>query len=561
MKPTQNIKIPVGRSGFADIRENGYYYVDKSRLIEELLRTEGIQAALITRPRRFGKTLAMNMLAEFFDIRKDSRPLFEGLAIAENAGLCAEWMNRYPTLFLSFRTVDGLRFENAYARLENVVTELYNEHFYLMDSDKLITPDKELFHRIAFKTASREEVSQALAKLTHMKAAHYCKPVVLLIDEYDVPLAKANEKGYYADMLDVIRDVMQTVKDNNSLKLAVITGCLRIAKESIFTGVNNLVSDTISDTRLNEFFGFTQAEVDQLLDDTGLSAHREEIREWYDGYRFGRCDVYCPWDVMNHINSLILNPSAAPKNYWENTSDNAIIRSFLKRTDFAVNDKFETLLAGGFIQERITDQLTYDMLESSEDNLWSLLYLTGYLTNMRPDEAAESRLMPGETALRIPNREIQEIFKRSVMAWFREKTRDGGREELFTALWDGNAEKLTEIISDLLFDTISYHDYRESFYHAFLTGLLSAAGYAVESNYENGLGRSDITLKDRKNRRAAVIEAKWTQNESRLDAECDSALGQIEEKQYAGKLERAGFRTVIRLGIAFCQKKCLVKRK
>ncbi len=556
----KNVNIPVGTSDFAEIRREGYYYIDKTGLIKNLLQTSGTKVTLITRPRRFGKTLNMHMLADFFDLEKDSSTLFEGLVISEDKELCREWMNQYPTLMLSFRTVDGLTFEKAYAMLAAVMAEAYLNQLYLLESEKVNPYEKEIFYRIVSKKATQEEVENSLLRLIRLMSIHFEKPVMLLIDEYDVPLAKASEKGYYPEMLEVIKGVMQTIKDNTSLKLAVITGCLRIAKESIFTGTNNFVSDTITDTRLNEYFGFTQAEVDQLLQDTGLTEHTEKIRDWYDGYHFGDFDVYCPWDVMNHVKDLLLDPSMETKNYWENTSDNSIIRTFLRRTDFDVHDKFETLLAGGYIKETITDQLTYDMLTSSEENLWSLLYLTGYLTRMWREELSDDCLQPGQVALRIPNREIHSIFQKSVKAWFTEVSRESNREELFQALWNGDAEKLTILLSDLLFDTISYYDYRESFYHAFLTGLVSGAGYQVESNYENGLGRSDLVIKDRRNRRAAVIEAKWTDSEKKLERECENALQQIEDMQYAKKVERSGYRQVHSLGIAFYQKQCLVKK-
>lgn len=554
------IKVPVGRSGFADIRTNGYYYIDKSGLIKELLRTDGTQVTLFTRPRRFGKTLNMHMLAEFFDLQKDSRALFEGLSISEEKELCREWMNQYPVLFLSFRTVDGLSFEKAYAMLAAVIAQACQDQLYLLESGRVNPYEREVFHRLASKTATQEELENGLRLLSWLMAAHYEKPVILLIDEYDVPLAKASEKGYYPEMLEVMKGIMQTVKDNTSLKLAVVTGCLRIAKESIFTGTNNFVSDTINDTRLNEYFGFTQAEVDRLLEDAGLSEHGEKLRDWYDGYHFGDYDVYCPWDVMNHVKDLLLNPSMEPKNYWENTSDNSIIRMFLERTDFDIHDKFETLLSGGYIKETVTDQLTYDMLTSSEENLWSLLYLTGYLTRMRKEELPGGSLQPGQIALKIPNAEIRSIFQKSVKAWFTETSRRSNRDELFAALWSGDTEKLTAILSDLLFDTISYHDYRESFYHAFLTGLVSGAGYQVESNYENGFGRADLVIRDRRNRRAAVIEAKWNDSEKKLEQECGNALRQIAERQYAKKTERFGYREVWSYGIAFYKKQCLVRK-
>lgn len=554
------INIPVGTSNFAEIRRKGSYFIDKSSLIEQLLKTQSTKVTLITRPRRFGKTLGMSMLSEFFDIQKNSRALFEGLSVMKNKGLCRQWMNQYPTLFLSFRGVDGLNFSGAYAQLASVIAELYKKHIYLTESEGIQPLDKEQFHRTAAEKADLKGVKNSLLKLTQLMELHYQKPVILIIDEYDVPLAKASEKGYYREMQDAIKGVMQVIKDNNSLEFAVITGCLQIAKESIFTGTNNFVSDTISDTQLNESFGFTQDEVNRLLADTGLAPYAEEIREWYDGYHFGDFDVYCPWDVMNHVQNLLLNPDSKPKNFWENTSDNSIIRTFLKRTDFDINDKFETLLAGEYIVEPIEENLTYDVLESSEENLWSLLYLTGYLTRLRPDEIPGLRLLPGHYALKVPNKEVLGIFKKSVKAWLMETTAQKDRNELFAALWDENAQRLTELISDLLFDTISYHDYAESFYHAFLTGLFSNAGYRVESNYENGLGRSDLVVKDRRNRRAVVLEAKRTYYEDQMENACEEALSQIREKQYAEKVERDGYKKAGRLGIAFFQKKCLVKK-
>ena len=554
------INIPVGTSNFAEIRRKGSYFIDKSSLIEQLLKTQSTKVTLITRPRRFGKTLGMSMLSEFFDIQKNSRALFEGLSVMKNKGLCRQWMNQYPTLFLSFRSVDGLNFSGAYAQLASVIAELYKKHIYLTESERIQPLDKEQFHRTAAEKADLKGIKNSLLKLTQLMELHYQKSVILIIDEYDVPLAKASEKGYYREMQDAIKGVMQVIKDNNSLEFAVITGCLQIAKESIFTGTNNFVSDTISDTQLNEYFGFTQDEVNRLLADTGLAPYAEEVREWYDGYHFGDFDVYCPWDVMNHVQNLLLNPDSKPKNFWENTSDNSIIRTFLKRTDFDINDKFETLLAGKHIVEHVEENLTYDVLESSEENLWSLLYLTGYLTRLRPDEIPGLQLLPGQYALKVPNKEVLGIFKKSVKAWLMETTAQKDRNELFAALWDENAQRLTELISDLLFDTISYHDYAESFYHAFLTGLFSNAGYRVESNYENGLGRSDLVVKDRRNRRAVVLEAKRTYYEDQMENACEEALSQIREKQYAEKVERDGYKKAGRLGLAFFQKKCLVKK-
>ena len=556
------MNIPVGTSNFTKIRQEGFYYIDKSGLIEELLGTSGIEITLIVRPRRFGKTLGMRMLAEFFDIRKDSRALFEGLAVSKNQELCKEWMNGYPVLFLTFKDVGGNTFDSAFGMLKTAFMNACIEHAYLLDNDSIDEDDKRKFAQLKSMTADVEVVKSAISLLIRMMYIHYGKPVVLLLDEYDVPIAKASgsrgkKMDYYDEMMEVVRPLISmAIKDNDLLKFAVITGCLRIAKESIFTGANNFVSDTIADSRLNEYFGFTQAEIDGLLQAAELTDHAKEMKKWYDGYHFGSFDVYCPWDVMNHVNSLILNPDTPPKNYWENTSDNAIIRSFLDRTQFDIQEKFETLLAGGYITEKIENALTYDVLEASEENLWTLLYFTGYLTIAEVEEKTDS----GRTALRIPNAEIMDIFRKSVRKWFWDRAAASDRSELFSAFWNADTDKLAQLITDLLFNTISYHDYRDSYYHAFTVGLLSNAGYKVESNYECGLGRSDIVVKDRRNRRALVIEIKWTDSESSLEKACESALRQVESKQYAKSVEQAGYRTVIRLAMAFWKKQCLVRR-
>ena len=364
--------------------------------------------------------------------------------------------------------------------------------------------------------------------------------------------------GYYKEMLSTIQGVMSVLKDNPALGFAVVTGCLQIVKESIFTGTNNFVSDTISDSRLDEYFGFTQADVDKILSDTELIAHADEIKDWYDGYHFGEHDVYCPWDVMNHVKNLLLNPATLPASYWENTSHNDIIYQFISTTEADVNDKFETLLAGGYIIELIEPNLTYDILHSSERNIWTLLYFTGYLTRMRKSDIHET-LEDDCFALTIPNAEIRGLFRKSIREWYLEKTEASDRSELFDALWKGDAGKLQEYINDTLFDTISFYDYHENFYHAFLAGQLSRKGYVVKSNRENGLGRSDITVKDRKNRRAVIIETKSAASERELDSVCEEALAQITRNQYDIEIKKSGYKQVLCIGIAFYKKQCLVK--
>ena len=553
------LSIPVGVSDFEEIRRNGYYYVDKSGLIGELLSTTGTKVTLITRPRRFGKTLGMSMLESFFDIRKDNKALFEELEIAKRHELCMEWMNQWPTVFVSFRQVDGLNFNSAYDMLTLVISELYKKHLYLLDSDKLDSFDKEIVKQLIQGTASAKDMKGSLMLLTRLMYQQYGKPVILLIDEYDVPVAKANRNGYYEEMLDVMKGLMQALKDNQALCFAVITGCLKIAKESIFTGTNNFISDTITDSRLNEYFGFVQSEVDQILKDADVLDKAESIREWYDGYHFGDFDVYCPWDVMNYLLELQRNPKAKPVSYWKNTSDNAVIRSFIDYAGSNITGKLETLLAGGTIVQRVDENLTYDYLHSSENNLWSMLYLTGYLTKAR-EEDYNGKLADGTVALMIPNAEIKEIFETTVVKWFDDSTKKCDRSTLFHAVWNGDSENLTKEMNVLLRRTISYHDYKEDFYHAFLAGIFIGAGYMVDSNKEHGEGRSDVVVYDPINSRVAVFEAKYTKSLDKLESECDAALQQIDDRMYAKEYED-DYDQILCYGISFFKKRCMVKKK
>lgn len=547
-------KISVGSSDFAEYRKGNYYYVDKTGLIEELLKTPGIKVTLITRPRRFGKTMNMSMLAEFFDIRKDSRPIFSGLKIADNKELCEAWMNQWPVIHVTFRSVFGSCFKDAYSMIEAVIAELYKQHIYLLENPEMMVYDREIFDRIAGKKASGEEIKNSLLFLTRLLGQYYGKTVILLIDEYDVPLAKASDKGYYEEMLYVIRGILQALKDNSFLHLAVVTGCLRIAKESIFTGTNNFITDTISDNRLDEFFGFTQEEVDRILADTQNTSHSQEIKNWYDGYRFGSIDVYSPWDVMNHINALCLDPQALPRSYWRNTSDNAIIRSFIDQAENDTIKQFEILLSGDKISQKIEEDLTYDYLHASAENLWSILYLTGYLTGTEKEEGRQ------EWNLWIPNLEIREIFEDTVIKWFHDSARLWERKALFHAVWECDEEKLTEEMTKLLRKTISYHDYKEDFYHAFLAGIFAGAGYIVKSNREHGDGRSDVVVQDYDGNRIAVFEVKYSRRLEDLPYDCERAIKQIDVRRY-GEEFAEDYSTVICYGIAFYRKRCMVKVK
>lgn len=549
----KKLNIPVGISDFAKIRDRKYYYVDKTKLISDLLEEETAEVTLITRPRRFGKTMAMSMLSHFFDIRKDSKAMFQGLKIAEDTDLCNEWMNQWPVLFISFRRVDGLNFESAFGMLQETITDIYGDHLYLLDSPRISSYQKEIMDCILRKTASEEEIKASILLLTKLMQAHYSKPVILLIDEYDVPIAKASANGYYDEMLDVMKGILQALKDNDALRFAVITGCLRIAKESIFTGTNNFVSDTISSSHLNEYFGFTQEEVDQILIDADQTDHAEDVKAWYDGYHFGELDVYCPWDVMNYLRDLRKNPKIKPASYWRNTSDNAIIRSFIDYAGENIHEKMETLLAGGYIIQKIREDLTYDYLHSSEENLWSILYSTGYLTQVRGEE-----LPPDTAALMIPNAEIRQIFETTVQEWFDDSARKENRTALFDAVWSGDIETLTEEMNELLRKTISYHDYKEDFYHAFLAGIFTGAGYSVDSNRERGEGRSDVVVRNSSKGRVALFEAKYAKTLDGLEASCEAALRQIEDRQYA-KDFADDYDDILCYGIAFYKKRCLVR--
>ncbi len=553
----KEINIPVGISDFKEICKNGYYYVDKTFLIKELLKTTATKVTLITRPRRFGKTMAMSMLATYFDIRENSQDLFDGLEISKETDLCKEWMNQWPVVFLSLKDIDGLNFEDAYERLVVQISNLYKNYTYLLEYDKIDPDDRQIFLDLKAGKAEKAQVFQALRTLMRMLQIYHQKKVILLLDEYDVPIAKASSNGYYNQMLDVMKGIMSTaLKDNTSLQFSVVTGCLRIAKESVFTGTNNFVTDSITDSRYNEFFGFTQAEIDQILEDADAGKHAESVKYWYDGYHFGNVDVYCPWDLMNYLCDLQRNPEAKPDSYWKNTSDNAIIRSFIDYAGSSITKKLETLLAGGYIIEQIEESLTYDYLHSSEENLWSILYLTGYLTTVREEDLSTS-VPDGLSALAIPNAEIQEIFETTVMKWFSDSAKTWSRQILFDAVWKNDCELLTQEMNKLLRKTISYHDYKEDFYHAFLAGIFAGAGYSVESNKEHWEGRSDIVVSDIVNGRVAVFEVKKSNALADLVSDCEAALAQIDDRMYAKEFED-DYDEVLCYGISFFKKRCLV---
>ena len=557
------IPLPYGIDLFEQVRKDHCYYIDKTHLISEMMSSP-FKVNLITRPRRFGKTLAMSMLASFFDIRKNSRELFEGLEISRNQELCGQWMNQWPVIFLTLKDVSRLDFADAYGMLTMVITNLYNEHPYLAQDDKQTPFDREAYARLSMRRGDISEVKNALEILLRMMRTYYGKEVILLVDEYDVPLAKASDNGYYEEMLNVICVLLgMSWKSNPNLKFAVVTGCLRVAKESIFTGANNFVSNSISDVRYQDCFGFTEAEVLQILKDADLSEALPEMKRWYDGYCFGKMEIYCPWDVLLHVLALSYDKNAKPGNHWLDTSHNNIIRRFIDLPNMFVNEKFETLLAGGVIQEHIREDLTYDIAHSSEDNLWSILYLTGYLTQVLPEELPVGMSpQEGKTSLRIPNEEVKYVFKDTVQEWFEASVKARDRSGLFAEWWNGEDEKLTKDVSDILFDTISYYDYKEDFYHAFVAGIFTGAGYEVKSNSEQGKGRANITIKERRHRRAIVIEAKWPgkKKTATLESECQEALDQIKKMQYAKNLQIEGYRTILCYGAAFLGKDCLIRK-
>lgn len=551
-------RVGVGESDFAALRRSGKYYVDKTAVMYELVEETENKVTLFTRPRRFGKTLMMSMLSNFFSIRKDSREIFEGLGITAYKEFCEKWMNQSPVLFLSYKDVEAETFEGAYRMLKTKLADLCKELDFLLEETAVNSADRDIFRKLMFKTAEEDDVKNSLKTIMRMLYAVYGRKTILLIDEYDVPLARASEKNtvenaYYSAMLDVIKGMMGTaLKDNEFLEFSVITGCLRIAKESIFTGTNNFASYSVLDADFSEYFGFSEEEVEKML----LAADRQDkadlIKEWYDGYIFGDSFLYCPWDVMNYMSALKKRENAKPKNYWKNTSHNGILLTFVKRTDFKVRGKFEILMNGGTITQTISDELTYDTLHSSEDNLWSVILMTGYLTKADAGEEGET------VRLKIPNREIASIFEDTVVKLFQDTMDENCRKDMIEALWRGDEQEASEAISNLLWKTISYNDYHEDYYHAFLAGAFVGLGYEVESNKEKGLGRPDIFLKDDDNRRVIIIETKRSKKEDNLDQDCDRAVSQILSKKYAEGLY--GYTQILCYGIAFFQKEARVKR-
>lgn len=560
-------KLPIGIDGFEKIRTNDFYYVDKTMLIKELLQNWG-EVNLFTRPRRFGKSLNMSMLKCFFEVESDPA-YFDGLKIMEERKLCKEYMGKFPVISISLKGVDGLDYESALAALQTVIGNEAMRFQFLKESDNLSEEEKEAYARLieigsgegGMYAMTEAVAASALKTLSQLLEKHYGRKAILLIDEYDVPLDKAFQAGYYDEITNLIRNLLgNALKTNDSLYFAVLTGCLRISKESIFTGLNNLKVHTISDIRYDEFFGFANADVDEILEFYGLSSHKDVVRDWYDGYRFGSADVYCPWDVINYCDELLADPSAPPKNYWANTSGNDLIRRLLKKADQTTKDEVEELLNGGQVTKRIKQELTYRDIDGSVENVWSVLYATGYLTGTHVEQADADIFR-----LWMPNGEIRKLFYELVEDWFREVTRsDTARIDRFCeAFPKGDVATIQDMLSDYLWDSISVRDtavrrnMKENFYHGMLLGLLQSQGsWIVKSNAETGEGYSDISIQT-PDRIGMIIELKYA-DDGNLEAACGEALRQIEEKKYAEGLKRRGMKEIIKYGIAFCEKECMV---
>ena len=557
------LKTPVGIDDFKDIRKQGFYYIDKTKLIEQILLNWG-KVNLFTRPRRFGKTLNMSMLKSFFEIGTDVS-LFDGLYISKNKELCNEHMGKYPVIFLTLKGVDGSCFEDARYRLTELIGLEAERFDFLTQSEKLSENEIRRYKSIialhnGMNIMDENQLISSIQVLSQLLCKHFGQKAIILIDEYDVPLDKAFLHGYYNEMVSLIRGLFgQALKSNDSLQFAILTGCLRVSKESIFTGLNNFKALSIMDTRFDEHFGFTDSEVREMLDYYGLASHLEEIKEWYNGYHFGNVDIYCPWDVINYIDELRFDENASPKDYWSNSSGNAIVRRFIDKADTRTKDEIERLISGGCIEKDISQELTYDELDDSIEHLWSVLFTTGYLTQ-------QGRTKSGRYLLSIPNREIRNLFIKKIREWFSDTSKKDGTklEEFCNAFFEKDTEKIEQIFGDYLWNTISIRDTavqkekKENFYHGILLGLLGyKENWLTKSNAESGTGYSDILIEIPDNRTGVVIELKYA-GDGDMEAACERALEQIEEKQYVDKLKQDGMRNFIKYGIACYKKDCRV---
>ena len=557
------LNLPVGIENFEEIRQLGFYYIDKTRLIEQLLQGWG-KVTLFTRPRRFGKTLNMSMLKSFFEIGTD-KSLFDGLYISGNKELCDEYMGKYPVIFLSLKGVDGLDFTTARRMLCAILKNEFDRHYYLKTSDALTDEDRTLF--IKMLQGSDDNIEDSIRMLSKLLFKHFGQKAVILIDEYDVPLDKAFQNGYYKEMVSLIRGLFgQALKTNEFLQFAVLTGCLRISKESIFTGLNNFKVMSITDSRFDEQFGFTDGDVRKLLSDYGMDSHFDEIKEWYDGYHFGRADVYCPWDVINHVDHLRDDSDAKPQTYWINSSGNSLVRHLINRADSSTKDEIERLIAGEAIEKVIRLDLTYDEIDNSIDNIWSVLFTTGYLTKI-----GEVKLPDSESyayKLVIPNKEVREVFVLQIQEWFKAvvANENDTMKLLSRAILDKDEQQIARQLNIVMgrmisiLDTKAPDDMKENFYHGLLLGLLrgSNPGWLIKSNRESGDGFSDILIKPEDPDAGIIIEVKYAKEIKGLDAACDAAMAQIKDKRYDEALRDEDRCDILAYGIAFCRKRCRV---
>lgn len=562
---TKKLKLPVGIENFEEIRRDGFYYVDKSRLMEQLLE-QWAKVNLFTRPRRFGKTLNMSMLRYFFEVGTD-KTLFDGLYITQNKKICEAYMGKFPVIFLSLKSVEGLQYENAKYRLCDLIGREARRFSFLLESNKLTEEDKDIYRALTVIQDGRYVMGEdvlisSLQVLSELLYKHYETKTIILIDEYDVPLDKAFQNGYYKEMVSLMRAMLGlALKTNDFLQFAVLTGCLRVSKESIFTGLNNFKVLSITDPRFDEQFGFTDKEVRQLLTNYNLESHMDETKEWYDGYRFGDADVYCPWDVINHVDRLCAEPEAEPQSYWINTSGNDLIKRFIARADKTTRDEIEHLVAGEIIEKIVRQELTYDEIDKSIDNLWSVLFTTGYLTQVgKPKQ--------GIYRLRIPNREIRQVYVFQIQEWFKDivLNRNESVKILCNSLVKGDADIVQMQLNKILSRTISVLDtkardnQKENFYHGMLLGMLrSEEEWLILSNVESGDGFCDILIEPDDPDVGIIIELKYSLTFSGMDMACKKALSQINEKRYDERLRNNGRNRIIVYGIAFCRKRCQVE--
>lgn len=551
------LKLPVGIDDFKKIREAGFYYVDKTKLIEQLLQSWG-EVTLFTRPRRFGKTLNMSMLKSFFEIGAE-KSLFQGLYISEKEKLCAEYMGKYPVIFLSLKGVEGLHFADAQKMLMTIINNEVRRHYYLKTSDKLTVEDRKQFEKMLLN----EDVNlvDSLRLLSQLLYLHYDQKVVILIDEYGVPLDKAFKNGYYQEMVSLIRGLFgQALKTNEFLQFAVLTGCLRVSKESIFTGLNNFEINSIVDIEHEEGFGFTDAEVMQMLKYYHCTNRYSDIKEWYDGYHFGNADIYCPWDVINFVKKLLTDSNAKPSAFWINSSGNDLVKLFVDKADQSTKDEIERLVAGESVTKRIRLDLTYDEIENSIDNVWSVLFTTGYLTNIGNPESGVYELV-------IPNREVHEVFVLQIQEWFqRSVAKEESMPEFSKAILEADAEglqkQLNVIMSRMIsvLDTKAREEQKENFYHGLLLGLLRGSNpdWLIKSNRESGDGYSDILIEPENPDAGIIIEVKHAASISGLDKACENAMAQIKNRRYDEALRENGRCEILAYGIAFHKKRCRV---